>query len=188
MSESGRSLRRMTANDILIDLARRPMQSAEALRPLLTPGLLNAHPHHPNSIAWLLWHAAREIDEQLAVISGETPLWITEGFNERFALEVEANEIGYGHTPEQARAVVVTDPDLLLEHLTAVTDALVAFISRLDDAELGRIVDDSWDPPVTLAVRLVSMASDASEHVGQAAYIAGMGERAFEPGGSPSKS
>ena len=40
--------------------------------------------------------------------------------------------------------------------------------------DLHRVVDTSWDPPVTLAVRLVSVLSDDLQHVGQAAYLRGL--------------
>ena len=43
---------------------------------------------------------------------------------------------------------------------------------RLEDLE--RVVDDRWDPPVTLGVRLVSVLSDDLQHVGQAAYVRGL--------------
>lgn len=171
----------MNASEILIDLARRPQASAEQLRGVLTPELVNAHPHHDNSIAWLLWHAAREIDEQLSRLSGNEPVWTAGGFAERFALNVKPRENGYGHSPEQARAIIVGDADLLLEHLSAVIDAQVACLSSLDESELSTIVDDRWNPPVTLAARMISMTCDAAEHIGQAAYIAGMGAAAFEP-------
>lgn len=170
----------MNAIDILIDLARRPQEAAEHLRGSLTPELLNAHPHHDNSIAWLLWHAAREIDEQLSAISGAESVWRAKGYAARFALEVAPDEHGYGHSSSQARSIVVTDPDLLIEHLSAVVDAQVAYLAGLDHGELSRIVDDRWDPPVTLAARMVSMSYDAGEHVAQAMYIVGMGAAAFE--------
>jgi len=35
-------------------------------------------------------------------------------------------------------------------------------------------VDKSWDPPVTLAVRLISVISDNLQHVGQAAFVRGL--------------
>jgi hypothetical protein len=42
---------------------------------------------------------------------------------------------------------------------------------------LDRVVDTRWDPPVTLAVRLVSVISDDLQHVGQAAFVRGIAER-----------
>ncbi|GAA1318932.1 DinB family protein [Leucobacter albus] len=170
----------MDATAVLIDLARRPQQAAEMLRGKLTPELLGAHPHHDNSIAWLLWHAAREIDVQLAALTGKESVWTAAGYAERFGLKVEPGDLGYGHTPEQARAIVVHDADLLVEHLAAVVDAQVAYIASLSETELDRVVDENWDPVVTLGVRLVSISADALEHVAQATYVAGMGADAFE--------
>lgn len=37
--------------------------------------------------------------------------------------------------------------------------------------------DDSWNPPVTLAVRLVSVISDDLQHAGQASFVHGIVER-----------
>lgn len=170
----------MNALDILIDVARRPRDAAEALRVRLAPGRLNAHPHHDNSIAWLLWHAAREIDEQLAAISGGVTVWRAQGYVQRFGFDVRDREHGHGHAPDEARAVQVGDAGLLLDHLSDVIDAQIAYLESLDPSELARVVDDSWEPPVTLASRMVSISVDAAEHVAQAAYITGMGGGAFE--------
>jgi hypothetical protein len=35
------------------------------------------------------------------------------------------------------------------------------------------VVDTWWDPPVTLAVRLVSVIGDDLQHAGQAAFLRG---------------
>lgn len=45
-------------------------------------------------------------------------------------------------------------------------------------ADLARIVDTSWDPPVTLAVRLISILSDDLQHAGQTSYVRGLAIRA----------
>lgn len=42
------------------------------------------------------------------------------------------------------------------------------------DTDLDRVVDESWDPPVTLSVRLMSVISDDLEHAGQAALVRGI--------------
>ncbi len=47
-------------------------------------------------------------------------------------------------------------------------------LSSLGDADLDRIVDRRWDPPVMMGVRLVSIADDSLQHVGQAAYVRGL--------------
>jgi len=53
----------------------------------------------------------------------------------------------------------------------------IKFVRGLSDADLDRIVDDAWDPPVSLGVRLVSVISDDLQHAGQAAYLRGLIER-----------
>ena len=42
----------------------------------------------------------------------------------------------------------------------AVYDATMRFVSTLSDADLDRVVDKGWDPPVTMGVRLVSVVAD----------------------------
>ena len=48
------------------------------------------------------------------------------------------------------------------------------FLERLTPDALDRIVDERWDPPVTMGVRLVSIADDDIQHAGQAAYVRGL--------------
>ena len=48
------------------------------------------------------------------------------------------------------------------------------YIAGVTDAELARIVDENWEPPVTASVRLVSIIDDCAQHLGQAAYIEGI--------------
>jgi hypothetical protein len=51
-------------------------------------------------------------------------------------------------------------------------------VSSLSGDDLDRVVDRRFDPPVTLAVRLVSVVSDDLQHVGQAALLRGIADRA----------
>jgi len=58
-----------------------------------------------------------------------------------------------------------------------VHEKTIRYVRGLSDADLDRVVDKAWDPPVTLAVRLVSVISDDLQHAGQAAYLRGLIER-----------
>ena len=168
----------MDAIDLLRDLAPRPRDAARALAEDLTPEILAAHPGgHPNSVAWLLWHTAREMDAQLAALRGVEQVWTAQGFDARFGLGEVGDQVGYGHTADQARSITVDDPELLIEHLEAVTDALTAYLETLTDDDLDDVIDEQWDPPVTRGVRLISLIDDAAQHVGQAAYVVGMPRR-----------
>ena len=165
----------MDARNVLCEAANRPAAEAKALIDTLPEGALNAHAGgHTNSIAWLLWHAGRQMDVQLAQLNGEPQVWHSQGFDSRFNLGKLGATVGYGHTAEQARAVVVEDAALLVEYLGATTAALSEYIAGLSEADLDDVIDTSWTPHVTRGVRLVSMIDDAAQHMGQAAYAAGI--------------
>ena len=77
----------MKTHDILRDAASRPGIEAAVAVKGLSAEALNAHPcGHPNSIAWLLWHAGRQMDMQLSTLNGQPQVWETQGFRERFNL------------------------------------------------------------------------------------------------------
>lgn len=125
-----------------------------------------------NSIAWLVWHSARGQDLQLCDIAGTEQVWTRDGWKERFGLDLPGNDMGYGHTPEEV-AKVRAPAELLAGYYKAVHKVTLEYIASVDDAELQRIVDDSWDPPVTASARLVSIIDDCAQHLGQALYIKG---------------
>jgi uncharacterized damage-inducible protein DinB len=129
-----------------------------------------------NSIGWLIWHLTRIQDDHVAGVAGTEQVWTSEGWVDRLGLPFERMDHGYGHTSEQVAAVVV-DADLLIAYYDAVHAATLAYVAGLSDADLDRVVDERWDPPVTLGVRLVSVIDDDVTHTGQAAFIRGILER-----------
>ncbi|GAA1488673.1 mycothiol transferase [Brachybacterium sacelli] len=165
----------MDALDILRDLTSRPRDAAAQLRAQLNPVSLNARPGgHDNSVAWLLWHSGREIDAQLAGLTGDEQVWTSQGFSERFDLGAVGDTVGYGHSSQEARGVLVEDGDLLLAYLDATLDAMDLYLEGVTAADLDDVVDEAWDPPVTRGARLVSILDDAIQHLAQAAYALGM--------------
>ena len=60
---------------------------------------------------------------------------------------------------------------------TAVHDRVVSLINSLTDDDYDTVIDDRWDPPVTIAIRIVSVLDDAIKHLGQAEYVKGLLER-----------
>ena len=66
---------------------------------------------------------------------------------------------------------------MLHDYFSAVHASTVETLSAMPIDDLDRVVDPSWDPPVTVAVRLVSVADDMAQHLGQAAYLRGLLER-----------
>ncbi|HET6877533.1 MAG TPA: DinB family protein [Jatrophihabitans sp.] len=130
-----------------------------------------------NTIAWLIWHLTRVQDDHVAAVAGTEQVWATQGWADRFALPFDRAAIGYGHTSDEVGQVTGVSPETLAGYYDDVHAATVAYVQGLGDADLDRVIDTRWDPPVTLGVRLVSVISDDLQHVGQAAFLRGVIER-----------
>jgi uncharacterized damage-inducible protein DinB len=130
-----------------------------------------------NSIAWLIWHLTRVQDDHVAEVAGTEQVWTAGGWVDRFGLPFEPDVIGYGQSSAEVGQVRGVSAELLAGYHDAVHAETVSYVHRLRDDDLDRVVDTSWDPPVTLAVRLVSVVSDDLQHVGQAAFVRGVLDR-----------
>ena len=130
-----------------------------------------------NSIAWLVWHLSRITDDHIAAAASHEQAWITGGWMDRFGLPFGPRATGYGHGGDDVAAVQVKSAELLAGYFDAVYEEALRFVQDLSPDDLGRVIDRSWDPPVTLAVRLVSVISDGLQHAGQAMFIRGIVER-----------
>ncbi|MBY6411530.1 DUF664 domain-containing protein [Rhodococcus sp. BP-252] len=130
-----------------------------------------------NTVAWLIWHLTRVQDDHVAGVAGSEQVWTADGWHERFALPFDAGDIGYGQSSDDV-AAVTSSAELLRDYHDAVHARTKAYVESLTAEDLDRVVDDNWDPPVTLGVRLVSVVSDDLQHAGQAAYVRGLFSRA----------
>ncbi len=130
-----------------------------------------------NSIYWLIWHLSRVQDDHVAGLAGTEQAWTARGWTERLSLPFPPEAHGYGHSSSDVAKVRVP-ADLLAGYHADVHAASLAYVGRLTAQELARVVDTRWDPPVTAAVRLVSLIGDCLQHAGQAAYVRGLARRA----------
>jgi hypothetical protein len=167
----------MNSCDLLVDAFER---IRDAVHPAVNGLTLEELAFRPdpesNSIAWLVWHMTRIQDDHVSGLDGLEQVWTANGWAKRFSLPLDPSDTGYGHDPETV-AVVTVDASLLLDYFEDVHQKTLAFVRTLDDDELDRVVDDNWDPPVTMSVRLVSVIADDLQHVGQAAYVRGIVQR-----------
>jgi Protein of unknown function (DUF664) len=164
----------MTVADLMIDGFGRVRQVVHgAVRELTVPQLTTRLDEEANSIAWLVWHLTRIQDDHFADLEGLPQVWAANGWHERFGLPLDPADTGYGHGPDEV-AAVRAPAELLTGYQDAVHAQSVAWLAELEESELDRIVDESWDPPVSLAVRLVSVLSDNLQHAGQAAFLRGI--------------
>jgi hypothetical protein len=167
-----------TSAEILVDGFERVRSTATTAARGLSDELLEARVDpDANTIAWLVWHLTRGQDAQVADAAGTEQVWLTHGWSEKFALALPDDSTGYAHSSSDVAAVSGMGSDLLIEYLAAVSDRTVEYVGALSDDDLDRVVDTRWTPPVTLAVRLMSVISDDLQHAGQAAIIRGVLER-----------
>ena len=144
----------------------------------IDPGLLTERlDPDANTIAWLVWHLTRVQDDHVAEAAGTEQTWTAGGWAGRFDLPFDADATGYGFSSTDVGNTRITDPQLLVDHHAAVHRRTAEYLGTLSDADLDRVVDESFDPPVTLGVRLVSVVGDDLQHAGQAALLRGLLER-----------
>ena len=167
----------MTSSDVLLDAFGRIPEMVHSVIDGLTPEDLTLRlDSEANSIAWLVWHLTRIADDHVSEVASHPQVWISDGWAKRWRLPLDQADTGYGHTAQEVAAVTGAS-DLLRGYFDAVQEMTVGFVRTLSDADLDRIVDERWDPPVTLGVRLVSVAGHNFEQVAQAAFIRGIIER-----------
>jgi uncharacterized damage-inducible protein DinB len=142
----------------------------------LTPEQLTWAPADgANPIGWLVWHLTRTQDHHLAELLDREQVWVSGDWAGRFGLATaDPRNTGYGHSAAQVRSIRPESAEVLVGYFTAVATRTREFLGGLTGQDLDRVVDQRWDPPVTLGVRLVSVLDDDTQHVGQAAYVRGL--------------
>jgi hypothetical protein len=164
----------MTPAELLTDAFERVLQTATGAVEGLTDEQLARRPApDANSIAWLVWHLARVQDDHVAEVAGTEQVWTAQDFVTTFQLPFDTSATGYGMSSEEVGHVRV-GAEPLADYLHAVHVATVSYVAGLAPEDLDRIVDERWDPPVTLGARLVSVLNDDAQHAGQAAYVRGL--------------
>ncbi len=168
----------MLTNDVLTDAHSRIHELVHLAVEGLDPGGLAFRPDaDANSIAWLVWHVTRVQDHHISEIAGREQAWISDGWAGELGMNPDPSNTGYGHTSEEVAAVHPEHRDGLLAYFEAVSQRTMDYLATIDVDELDRIIDRSYDPSVSVGVRLVSVISDCLQHVGQAQYVRGIYER-----------
>jgi hypothetical protein len=129
-----------------------------------------------NSLAWLVWHLTRVEDDHIAEVAGTEQVWTASGWYDRFALPFPPEVHGWGQSAQEVGQVRV-DAELLAGYHAETAARAIEYVGPLTPADLDRVVDERWDPPVTLGVRLISVVCEVNQHVGQAAYLRGLLDR-----------
>lgn len=142
---------------------------ADALCAPLVPGA--------NPIGWLVWHLTRVQDDHVAEILDQPQVWASGDWARRFGVAADPGNTGYGHSEDEVQTIGPENAAVLIEYYEAVAARTRELLERITPSELDRVVDERWNPPVTLGVRLVSIADDDIQHAGQACYVRGILDR-----------
>ncbi|EHR63398.1 mycothiol transferase [Saccharomonospora cyanea] len=165
----------MDSVDVLIDGFGRVREVVhDAVRGLGAAELNHRVDSQANSIAWLLWHLTRVQDDHVSEVAEREQTWTAEGWHDRFGLSLAQDDTGFGHTSEDVAEVRVHSAKLLTGYYDAVHAHTVAYLDGITAEDLDTVVDETWTPPVTLGVRLVSVIADDLQHAGQAAFVRGL--------------
>ena len=167
----------MDVSDLLTDaLGRVRAQVPDVVSGLSDDDLAWRPDPEANSMAWLLWHLTRIEDDHVADVAGQEQVWTADGWAERFDLPFSPGEHGYAMSAADVGKVRVSG-DLLAGYYDAVAARTASYVATLTPDDLDRVVDEQWDPPVTLGVRLVSVVNEVNAHLGQAQYLRGLLQR-----------
>lgn len=163
------------ARDLLVDSFTRVRELVTGYADGLSEEVATYRPDdQANTPAWLLWHLARVQDDHVADLAGVDQVW--PAWRGRFALPFDPDATGYGQSPEDVGRVRASG-DLLVGYHSDVHALTLRYLDTVDTAELARVVDTHWDPPVTAGARLVSVLGDALQHLGQVGYVQGLAQR-----------
>lgn len=165
----------MDVQELLVEeFGRLPEVVREAVDGLDGEDLTAAPGPGANTIAWLVWHLTRVQDHHISELLGIDQQYLSDSWHERFGRGPDPEDHGYGHTADDVASVSPSSAADLLGYFDAAHSRTIEYVAGLSAADLDRVVDERWDPPVTLGVRLTSILADLLQHAGQAAYVRGL--------------
>jgi Protein of unknown function (DUF664) len=168
----------MELRELLIDLFDRiPEHIHEALDGIGVEELSTPPEPGANPIGWEIWHLTRVQDDHIADILGQDQVWSKGDWARRFGLPADPGNTGYGHSWKEVMSIRPESAEVLFEYYDAVAARTRELLERVTPTDLDRIVDENWDPPVTMGVRLISVVDDDIQHAAHAAYTRGILDR-----------
>ena len=124
-----------------------------------------------NSIAWLVWHLSRWRDRISASVAGETEVWVSDGWAQRFGMPEERT--GLGDTTEQVAAFRVPR-EQVLGYADAAHRAIVERVRKLTPEQFDQQAEYTPGNLRPTWQVLAGVIGDSTEHVGQINYLRGM--------------
>ena len=164
----------MAATDVIsIALARNWSMVDNAIQSLSDDDLTQQPNDQSNSVAWLLWHMNRVVDNMIHTrLQSQRQLWVLDGWHQKFGMSDEESDFGMGWTAEQVAAWQAPAREVLLGYYDAMKASARDYLASLSDAELDKSVmvgNESRGVSDLLGV----LVYDNVVHGGQIAYLRG---------------
>ena len=164
----------MAATDVIsIALARNWSMVDNAIQSLSDDDLTQQPNDQSNSVAWLLWHMNRVVDNMIHTrLQSQRQLWVLDGWHQKFGMSDEESDFGMGWTAEQVAAWQAPSRDVLLGYYDAMKASAKDYLASLSDEELDKSVmvgNESRGVSDLLGV----LVYDNVVHGGQIAYLRG---------------
>ncbi len=164
----------MAATDVIsIALARNWSMVDNAIQSLSDDDLTQQPNDQSNSVAWLLWHMNRVVDNMIHTrLQSQRQLWVLDGWHQKFGMGDDESDFGMGWTAEQVAAWQAPSRDVLLGYSEAMKSSAKDYLASLTDAELDQsvmVAGESRGVSDLLGV----LVYDNVVHGGQIAYLRG---------------
>ena len=143
-----------------------------ALKDLMDEDLMKRPSDQDNPIGWLMWHKARVEDYAMAAVAGKEQVWISEKWHEKFDMDAEPKQIGFGDSLEQVMNLKFTKGDLI-GYANAVRARTLPTLESLSAEDLEKETTDIDGSAIKTAEYLGRVASDYHQHCGQICYLRG---------------
>jgi len=164
----------MAATDVISIALERNWSMVDNAMQGLSDDTLNQQPNdQSNSVAWLLWHMNRVVDNMIHTrLQSQRQLWVLDGWYQKFGMGNEESDFGMGWTAEQVAAWKAPSRDVLLDYYEAMKASARGYLASISDAELDETVvigNESRAVSDLLGV----LVYDNVVHGGQIAYLRG---------------
>ncbi len=149
----------------------------------LTPEELSKMPtDDSNSIAWLMWHTARDEDYLISLAEERPQLWVSEGWHDKFGIEPgtvdghDFKDIGVGSTAKEVASFKTPDAGVIIGYYLAAREATKKYLENVSPEDLDREMPDPWSNggKTTLVTYINCIVDEALAHGGQVAMLRGL--------------
>jgi hypothetical protein len=128
-----------------------------------------------NHIAFSLWHYVRTEDNLVRFVLQErrAPVWLEQGWNERFGLDRVAQ--GTGMSPEDASAIRLSSAEEFLPYMRAVWQSTEEYLSSVSDNDMQKVftVKPFGERPV-VQVLTENLLTHGFSHLGEMWALRGL--------------